>query len=203
MTVRGEGVAAGRPDLIVVALELSAVREMPAEAYDDVARRSTDLEGLCDELAIDHTARSTAGVGVQEHHEYDERGRPQPGGYVASNRLHVRLADPALVGRLLREAVTRADARISGPWWRTEADNPARIDACRLAAEDAQRKAVAYAGALGRALGDIVEVREPGTSPTSGRPLTFAAIDHHEIPIDPGELDVRASVEVTFALEPA
>jgi uncharacterized protein YggE len=206
ITVRGEGAAPGQPDEIVVALELSAVRAAAQDAYDEVAAQSDALNGLCDELGIAGAARSTAGVSVQEHREYDDRGRPEPRGYVASNRVLVRVADAVLVSRLLREAVTRSAARVSGPWWRLAAENPARAEACGRAARDARRKAEAYADALGRRLGAIVEVREPAASPVGGgRSASFGALmaAEPEIPVSPGELDVRAAVEVTFALEDA
>ena len=202
VTVRGEAVVPGRPDEAVVSLELAAVRATAEEAYEDVAGRSGALDQACSAVGIDPSARSTAGVTVQEHREYDERGRPEHRGYVASNRVVIRLEDAALVGGLLREAVVRAQARVLGPVWRVASDNPARAEACRRAAGEARRKAEAYADGLGLGVGAVLEAREPwaGGDPRRERGMTFSALDA-EIPVDPGELDVRAAVEVTFALE--
>jgi uncharacterized protein YggE len=181
VTVRGEAVVPGRPDEIVVALELSAIRETPEAAYDDVAGRSAELEALFGELEIAPAGRSTTGV---------------------SNRVSVRVADPALVSRLLREAVARAEAGVKGPGWRVAPDNPARIEACRGAAAVARLKAEAYADALGVRLGRVVEAREPLVTPGPvPRGVMLAAVQQEDIPIDPGELDVFATVDVTFALE--
>jgi uncharacterized protein YggE len=202
VTVRGEGAAPGQPDEVVVSLGLSETRDRPELAYDEVAARSSTLEALFDELGIDAAARSTAGVSVDRHHEYGEHGRREELGYRASTRVLVRVTDTTLVSRLLREAVTRAQAHVEGPWWRIAADNAARTEARRRAALDARRRAETYAEALGGTLGRVIDVREPGTAPqAAGRFATFAAIDQPEIAVDPGELDVRALVDVTFALE--
>jgi uncharacterized protein YggE len=199
--VRGEAIVPGQPDEVVVALDLTAVRDSAQEAYDDVASRSAALDSLCGELEIAAVARSTAGVSVEQHYEYGEHGKREHRGYVASNRVLVRVADAALVSRLLKEAVSRAQASVQGPGWRVAADNPAFIEACRRAATAARRKAEAYADALGLVLGNVVEAREPrATTGPIFRGIAFARHEE-EIPIDPGELDVRAALDVTFALE--
>jgi uncharacterized protein YggE len=204
VTVRGEAVVAGRPDGVTVGLELSAVRASAAEAYDEVAGRTEVLDVLSEELGIAAADRSAVGVTVQPHHEYDGRGNAEQRGYAASNRVLVHVVDHTVVSTLVREAVTRSGARVSGPRWWVSTENPARAEACRDAARDALRKAEAYAEALGRRLGAPLIVREPHTTPFDPSSGTFAAIDAaREIPIAPGDLDVRAAVEITFALEDA
>ena len=204
VTVRGEAVVPGQPDGVTLALELSAVRASAAEAYDDVAERSEVLSRLFEELDIPAAGRSTLGVSIQQHHEYDERGRAQPRGYAASNRVVVNVGDHRLAGPIVREAVTRSGASVFGPRWWVSTGNAANAEACRDAARDARRKAEAYAEALGGRLGAVLSVREPQTTPFDAGSGTFAAIDAtREIPVAPGELDVRAAVEITFALEDA
>src|SRR5205085_2309199 len=68
----------------------------------------------------------------------------------ASYSTTVRLRDPEVAARLLREAVEQVAARVlGGPSWRVRADDPARLEACRLAAADAERRATVFAEALG------------------------------------------------------
>jgi uncharacterized protein YggE len=203
LIVRGEGFAPGHPDEIVVALDVSAVRASAEQAYDDVAVRSETLSTLLDELGIEAAARSTAGVSIQPNVEWDEHGRSEQRGYHASNSLVIRTPDQGVVSTLLREAVTRAGADVTGPWWRIASTNPARSVACREAALDARRKADAYADALGQRIVGLVELRE--RVPTAaemteayGARMAMSA----EVAVTPGKLDVRAAVEATFALEP-
>jgi uncharacterized protein YggE len=92
------------------------------------------------------------------------------------------------------------------------AENAARLEACCRAATTARAKAQAYADALGLRLGSLVEGAEPGTqrSGTQGtdfgarhsRAMRFDVVtEEPEIRVDPGQLDVRAAVELTYALE--
>jgi uncharacterized protein YggE len=200
--VRGHAVVPADPDDAELSLELSAVRPTPDDAYTDVAARSERLEALFDELEIGPEARSTAGVAIQEHREYDQQGRPQHRGYVAASRVVVRLSDPSLLARLMREAVTRVEARVAGPLWRLAPGNPARVEAYRGAALDARAKAEAYAAALGVRLGALLEALEPAADVREAhlRPM-FDAVDQPEIPVAPARLDARAVLEVSFALE--
>jgi uncharacterized protein YggE len=205
--VRGTGTVPGDPDEAELVLEVTGVHATAEEAYADVAGRSEQLEALFGELGVDAAARSTVGVTLREHREYDEQGRHRHRGYAAANLVVVRLADPALLARLIREAVAAVDARVAGPRWRLARENPARAEACRLAALDARAKADAYAEALGYRLGAVVEAVEPAAGavePYGGHEeRAFAAIDQPELPVAPGRLDARAALDVTFALEPA
>jgi uncharacterized protein YggE len=205
--VRGSATVPGDPDEAELMLEVTGVHASAEEAYADVADRSERLEALFGELGVDAAARSTVGVTLREHRDYDERGQQRHRGYAAASTVLVRLADPALIARLVREAVSAVDARVAGPRWRLARDNPARAEASRLAALDARAKADAYAAALGYRLGAVVEAVEPAAGavePYGGyEERSFAALDQPEIPVAPGRLDARASLDVTFALEPA
>ena len=86
------------------------------------------------------------------------------------------------------------------------ADRPVRLDAAHEAAADAQRKAQAFAAGVGAKLGSLIRLSEPSTETRmhrSGlRPMAAAAaagVDH--MPIEPGEHEVTAAIDATFALE--
>ena len=71
---------------------------------------------------------------------------------------------------------------------------------------DARERAAAYAEALGGRLGAITAVREPGTRrPPEPEPRAMAvaasASFDESTPIEAGEQELRAAVEVEFALE--
>ena len=116
----------------------------------------------------------------------------------------MRLHDPAVATRLLREAVEEVEARVAGgPWWRVRADDPVRLEACRLAAADAERRATAYAEALGLRRGDLVRAVEVGASDlgeSGPGQLSFSAIDV-EADLRPGTAEVSAAVDVAYEPE--
>jgi uncharacterized protein len=205
VTVRGTASVPATPDEAGLSIELSDLRDTPEAAYARVAERSAALEELLDELEVERPRRSTAGISIRPHVEYVD-GREEHRGYRATARTIVRLEDAALIARLLREAVARADARVEGPWWVVRPDNAARLEAARLAASDARQRAEAYADALGVRLGALKRVREPGLRPAPRgfeRATLGAVADAPPIGVEPGELQVSASVDVTYLLEPA
>jgi uncharacterized protein len=207
VTVLGRGVARTEPDEATVVLTVEAIRPSAAEALQDVSARAQALVALCDELGVESERRVTAGATVSERVEHDRDGRPQQRGYAAVNRLTVRVAEATTVAGLLQDAVARADARVDGPWWSIDLENPARLDACRAAATDARRRAEAYAAALGVRLGAMLSVREPGTGPPPGPEprMGFARLAEADVapPVEAGEQTVSAAVEVEFLLEQA
>ena len=72
--------------------------------------------------------------------------------------------------------------------------------------EAARRKAEAYAEALGLRLGPVVDVREPavGGQPVplpKGSTIAMRAMADTAVEVDPGELNVGATIEVTYRLD--
>jgi uncharacterized protein YggE len=205
VTARGEAVVPGRPDEGIWTIEVSALDTTPDGALGQVGKDSHVLDELLDQLGIAREKRSTSGVTVREEFDYVD-GKQVRRGFRAQNTVTVRIADASIAGRLIGDATARAKASVRGPAWWIAPDNPARIEACRRAVEAARRKAEAYAEALGLRLGAVVEVREPTAGvqpiPRPGGALAMRAMaESAPIDVDAGELDVEASVEVTFALE--
>jgi uncharacterized protein YggE len=198
VTVRGEALVPGQPDSAGLWLILQAEGERPELAHDDVAARSETLLSALDGLGVDAAARTTHGITVEQVVEHDERGRRHVRGFRAEMRIAVRIRDSALIGTVLREAVSRVGASVLGPQWRVGLENPARAVARRRAVSDALTRAEAYAGELGLRLGPLVSLVEPrAEGPSRGYGMTM------EIPVEAGEFDVYAAVDATFELEPA
>jgi hypothetical protein len=205
VTVRGQGATTAQPDVVVVGLTVEALRPTAPEAFAEATRLAADVVALCDELEVPDGARTTAGVSLAEHGEHTDAGW-QHRGYRGSTRIAVRLADAGLASRLLSDAAARVGARIDGPTWRIAPDNPAQVEARRLAALDARARAAAYAEALGARLGAITSIAEPGTAPPGAEPRaarTAVLLEASPMPLEAGEHVVEAAVDVTFQLEQA
>jgi uncharacterized protein YggE len=209
VTTRGTASVPAQPDEVEISLEIAYVDRTADAALTEAAARSETLGALFSELQIGRERWTTSGVSVREHSEWDRtRGEHVARGYIATNRLILRLPDSSLLGTLMNEATRRSKVRIDGPWWRIAPDNPAHVAACRAAALDARRKAEGYAAALDLRLGAVTEITEPGipSGPQrqmkEGRALMSVAMDAApEMEVHAGSLDVTASVIVTFALE--
>lgn len=214
VTVLGSASVRVRPDQAQIQLEVAKVERHPDDAHQDVAVRSGRLDALLDELGVPKTQRTTTGVSVAPQQSWSG-SRWERKGWRASNRIVVRLEDASVAGRLIADAVDRAEATVGGPWWVVTPAHPQRMEACTQAALQARGKAEAYAAALGLRLGRVTEIREPGTGhPDRLAPQPFAApapvamaargggeTPPPQIDVDPGELEVFGSVEVTFTLE--
>ncbi|HVL26926.1 MAG TPA: SIMPL domain-containing protein [Acidimicrobiales bacterium] len=206
ITVRGTGIVLARPDRLRLAFTVTSVSRSIAEALADVTGRTGALVAVLDELAVPAPARSTTGLTVARELAWED-GRQLDRGYRASHVLHLRLAEAAGVGELVRRAVEASAAWVVGPAWAVGPDNPAHAEACRLAAEDARRRAEAFAATLGARLGPLVSAAEPATRPAGGDvPFTpmravAAGTAQADIDVQPGEMEVTATLDASFALD--
>ena len=205
VTVRGEAVLRAEPDEAMLWITLTALEDDPGHALADVSRRSEQLATMLDDLGVAGADRSTTGVTVYEEFDHTKSGRRSLGHRAAAS-TSVRLTDPEPIGQLITKATTELRARIDGPRWQIAAQNPIRLDAAREAAADGQRKAQAFAAGVGAKLGRLIQLNEPGTDHASPR-MHRASIQLAStaaagpMPIEPGEHEVTASIDVTFALE--
>lgn len=202
VTVRGDGLVRAEPDEAVLWITLTALEDRPGTALADVSARTTALVALLDEVGVREGDRSTTGIAVGEEFDHRPDGRVSLGHRAASG-VSVRLTDPELIGRLIARATEDLDARIGGPRWLISLENPVRLEAARRAAADARRKAEAYADGVGARVGRLIRLSEPGEH--AGPAMRLAALRgmpaHDPIPVEPGEHEIAASVQATFALE--
>jgi len=208
VTVRGSAVVNAQPDEVALDLTVSYLDRTAEAALVEVASRSIELERILTELGIERNRWTTTGASVHEETEWNDKTRQHVHrGFRATNRIHLRLADPQPLGKLMSVAVARSGATIHGPIWSVALDNPARLEACRLAALNAQARAEAYATALGARLGVIVSIAEPGTSVEpivrKGEGMAMARIVDAppQLEISAGEMAIQASVLVAYTIE--
>jgi uncharacterized protein YggE len=203
VSVVGEAVLRAEPDEALVLVSLTALKAHPGSALEDVAGRSRALASLLDELAIAPADRSSTGVSVHEDFDHTADGRRSLG-HRAASAVAVRLTDLESIGRLVTRVTTELAARVDGPHWQIAAANPARLEAARQAAADGRRKAQAYAEGVGAQLGALIRLAEPGPDTAGGSPRgmfrAMAASAGGEMPIESGEQEITATIQVTFAL---
>ena len=200
VSVRGTGTATAQPDDVTVGLTVEALRATASEAFAQATSLAEEVVALVDRLGIPAGSRTTSRVSLAEHGERTDSGW-QHRGYRASTRVAVLLTDAELASRLISEAAGLA-VRIDGPVWRVARDNPAHGEARRGAAADARARAEEYAAALGGRIGAIVSVVEPGSDSPGPQPhLYSASYDAASMPLEAGEHEVVAEIDVTFQLE--
>jgi uncharacterized protein len=202
VSVIGEASLRAEPDEALVIVSLTALKDSPGPALEDVASRSRALAALLDALAIASSDRSTTGVSVHEEFDHTSDGRRSLG-HRAASAVAVRLTDLDSIGRLVTRVTTELAARVDGPRWQIAATNPIRLEAARQAAADGRRKAQAYAEGVGAQLGALIRLAEPGGAATGGNRRPYRAMSASaggDMPIESGEQEIAAAIEVTFAL---
>jgi uncharacterized protein YggE len=207
LRVAGEGRVAARPDLATVALGVEALAKALPDALRDADARSRAIVAALAGAGVAEKDVRTTRYDVQLERRYDpQRGGPgELIGYrvVHELRVAIRGGDPGRVGAAL-EAATRSGANVVHSISFEKEDVTAeRARALELAIAAARAKAEAMARAAGRPLGDVRAVSEGG-----GRgpivPLRkttmMASAAEAGAPVQAGELEVAADVEVEFGL---
>jgi uncharacterized protein YggE len=127
---------------------------------------------------------------------------PQIAGYRASNIVAVRVRDLGKLGTILDGLVAAGANEMHGV--RLTVGAPEKLlDAARTKAmADARRKALLYAEAAGAKLGRVITISEE--SAVTPIPRMMARADmaaQSAVPIAAGEVELKATVRVSFALE--
>jgi uncharacterized protein YggE len=210
LTVSGTGESFGTPDRAVVRLGAVAQSAQAGDAQKLVGETVTKTIDAVKKLGIDEKSIRTAGVSLTPvYTDFQPRPgqqqEPRISGYRASNTIEVRLDDLAKLGPVIDTGVSTGANNVEGVDFQLKDDGPQRKAALKQAATDARGKAEALAEAMGMRLGPVIEVTEGGAV---GRPIpmarhamlaeSFAA----NTPVQPGQLQVTASVTISYRLMP-
>lgn len=128
---------------------------------------------------------------------------PEIVGYRATNVVRVTVEDLARLGSVVDAAIAAGANEVRGISFGLQDELPHRIIALQRAVEAAAQKARAAASALGVRITEPLEVREQGgfvpyRELDAGVARAGLAAD---TPIEPGEIQIEASVEVQFGVD--
>lgn len=200
ITVTGEGRADGAPDQMEVT---GGVLTEAATAADAVAANTAamnqvfaTLEGIGVPLARIQTSDFSVQPVFAQRQNTDV---PRVTGYRVSNQVRVRIEQLALVGTILDALVRSGANQLHGISFSMRDSRPLAENARRGAVLDAAAKARTIAEAVGVRLGPIQSIHEDST----GVPIPVMRMAQAElaVPVAPGEMTVRVSVTVTYAIE--
>jgi uncharacterized protein YggE len=202
--VEGSATAAALPDRGDITIEVSEVGKTPQEALAAAGERADRVASLVRAAGVPDADWRTSGVLVAEESRWKNAKRVVLG-HRASARFAVKVHDAATANTVVAGAA-EAGAALAGPNWTVAPDNAARVEAYQAAARDAQVRAVAYAQALGLRLAGVLKVEELGGRgggfvPVARPMAVMADAGGAPEPVHLGEVEVSASVTVTFALD--
>ncbi|GAA4865283.1 SIMPL domain-containing protein [Pseudonocardia benzenivorans] len=172
--------------------------------------RASAVRDLGRAVAVVEPVLAKAGVEVRGrrlHVGTEWRGRKQSGAR-ASEDIALRITDLTVLEDVLGALLSAEPASLDGPRWTLADPAAALVAAQHNAVADARTRAEGYAGALGAALGALVQLTEAdhsGPAPMVMRAAAFDAaargqVDVTELGLEPEPVRVSARCTTTWAL---
>lgn len=209
IVVTGSAEVSAAPDRAGFTVEIGNSGRAADAVLDENARRATHMLAALREAGIGLERLQTRGVRLQPEwiprpRDAGPDWRPAIAGYRASNRIEVETAALDRVGELLAVAVQAGANGVDGIRFRLEDESAAREEAIRRATTKALREARVMAEAAGTVVNTVRELRLDHATATPPAPMPMARMEMamdaavRAVPVEPGEILVRASVTVTL-----
>ncbi len=200
------------PDFAAVIVGVESRGATPAAALDTASKAARGLIDTAKGMGVPEADIGTSSLSLQPAtksvHQPDGTVREQPDGYVASNRVEIRLGDMPKLGELMRRALDSGANRIEGVSFGLR-DPAAALAAVQVAAmKDARAQAERLAQAAGVTLGPALAITTPPRNEIVTRPAPYAAMakaDRRQraaVPIEAGSIETGAEVEAVFVIRP-
>jgi uncharacterized protein YggE len=203
ITVRGQGEAAGAPDLATVNLGVEAFRDTVQAAREDAAAAMNQVIAVLRDRGIEERDIQTSSFNI--YPRYDQNGQNITG-FQVSNQATVKIRDLNALGSIIDEVVAAGGdlTRFQGVSFSIENPKPLEEQARAAAVADLTAKANQLASLTGVQLGRLVSISESGGFPypvpvaERGSAAQDAASATN---IVPGEVQVMVTLNATFAIQ--
>ncbi|KPL18443.1 MAG: hypothetical protein AMJ93_13795 [Anaerolineae bacterium SM23_84] len=205
ITVVGMGKAYGTPDVANVTIGVETSDESVQKAVDDNAAKMTDIIAALKDLGIAGKDIQTSNFSVwaeREPQRLEVEGAEGPVTYRVNNQVSVKVRDLGLLGDVLDQVVAAGANNIYGIGFSVDDPSDLQAEARANAVEDARARAESLAELNGVQVGDVLSISEviTGAGPVYER--AAAAVPYGAgAPIEPGELEVQMSVQITYAMQ--
>lgn len=199
ITVTGTGTTQAAPDMATLMIGVTTQGATAAEA---LAANSKATEAVIARLTASGVAArdmQTSNLSINPNWTGYDSATPTISGYVASNMLTIRIRALDTTGAVLDAAVADGANTLNGMTFGLADPEPALDEARRDAVADARAKAELLAAAAGVKLGPVLSISD-SASPMDPMPMYRDAIAASPVPVVGGELDLSASVQVTYEL---
>jgi uncharacterized protein YggE len=202
IVVSGEGTVSAAPDMATVFVGVSRQARRAGDALQEASKGAAAVLARLESEGIAPRDIQTRNIGLSPQYARSNDGSPpRVTGYVASNDLMVRVLDFDRLGAVLDAIVADGANAMNGLYFdiqeRGDLEQIARAQAVGVARE----KAEVLAEAAGVTLGAVLTISEGGAGPApfaADRGLMMEA--RSAVPIAGGEIDIRATVTIVFAI---
>ena len=207
ITVIGTGKVSGTPDVAYITVGIDTEASSVQQAVNDNKSKMTALLATLKGLGVEDKDIRTTNYSV-----YTQRapvvgsngsGDNGPITYHVSNQVSVTVRDVSQLGEVLDKAVAAGANNIYGVNFSVADPSKLEADARAKAVADAKARAQDLAKLAGVNLGDVVSVSEVVGGPVYNMPqaMPAAGLGGGGAPIQPGELEVSVSIQITYAIK--
>jgi uncharacterized protein YggE len=206
LSVTGTGIVQVAPDTAYVKLAVEVVKKTAQEAQADNAATMDRITAAVIKLGIAKEKIQTAGYYIWPETKYEQNQPPKLVGYRCTNELNVTVEDMPKVSRVIDASIGAGANSVRGIQFARKNDEEFKRLALDKAVKDAAAKAQAIALAANLKLKGIKNIVESGAIVPLGNdyPALRAmggAGGAGETPVNPGLLEVRGNVSLTYKVE--
>jgi uncharacterized protein len=196
----GEATITARPDRATVAVGVMTEAPTAEAAAAQNAKRTDAVVARLKQLLGPQAQLRTIGYNLSENRRYPrDGGTPTVVGYIANNTVEATIDDLSLVGKVLDGATKAGANNVQRLQFTLKDEQQARAEALQAAAKNARRAAEAMASALGLKVVRVLSMSDTEQPPVRpmmemARMAAPQAMADTTTPIEPGTLEIRASV---------
>ena len=203
VTASGLGTIQAAPDEATMSFGVTQSGQDPKRLLADTSKAATKIVAALKTAGVAEKDIQTQNVSLFPQTNY-ANGKTVVTGYDASINVTAKVRELATLGKVIDAGNAAGANTMSGPNFGLAEDSPQTAAAIKKAVADARRKAEAMAKAADKSVGKVLTITDSGVSPVQP-PMAFAdsavGLKRADVPINPGQLDVSASVLVTFELK--
>ncbi len=211
VTVAANGEVAAEPDTASVRLGAVAEAKDASAAQKQLAATMQNVLAALKKLGVPERSIRTDTLSLSPIYAQpspgpggSEPGSPRIAGYRAVNVVTVQLGDLSMIGAVVDAGISAGANQLEGVSFGLRDDANARRQALTQAVHEARAEAEAIANALGMRVDGVATVTTEGYSTVPPRPYPLAKFAAEAAtPVQPGQLEVSASVRATYYLENA
>lgn len=207
LNVSGVGVVYLTPDIAYITIGVNTQRDNAAEAVEENKAQTAAVIQAIKDAGVEDKDIRTNNFSIWSNPQYDEFGQLSGKvNYVVDNTVNVTVRDIDKLGDLLDAAISAGANSIYSIQFDVEDKTEAQKEARAQAVEKAKTEAAELAEASGLTLGEIQNVSyyESGVTPYfyggkggGGGAMSEAAA----VPIQPGQLAVTVTVNLTYVIK--
>jgi hypothetical protein len=200
----GEATVTARPDRAQISIGVVTQNSTAqAAATANATQTAQAIEAIKRTLGPGGELK-TSGYSIAPQYQYTTGRAPKITGYQASNTVQVIVNDLTLLGKVIDAASDSGANNINGISFSLKDEAPIRNQALAEAAVKAHSAAEAIAKALNAHVVGVLQAEAaevPAFRPMNRSFAAMAATAPAPTPIEPGDLDIHASVTVTLEVQ--